>query len=185
MSTDTAVSTKVVTGVVRLSYANIWTPKAMEGQTELKYSTAIIISKDDKATIDKINKVVNDLCAGVKAKNKGKLPPKFKLPLRDGDEEKDDENYANCFFLNASSKNKPGIVDRELNEIIEKEEVYSGCYCKVAINFYAFDKNGNRGIAAGLNNIMKVKDGEALSGGSSAKDDFADETDVDDQDDWG
>lgn len=180
MSTET-ISTKVVTGVVRLSFANIWTPRAMEGQTELKYSTAILISKKDTATVGKINAVIKNLTDGVKAKNKGKLPANYKLPLRDGDAEKEgDDNYAGHYFLNASSKNKPGIVDKELNEILDKSEVYSGCYVKVAINLYAFDKNGNRGIAAGLNNILKVKDGEALSGGSTAQEDFADEADNED-----
>ena len=95
--------------------------------------------------------------------------------MRDGDEEKpDDENYKNSYFLNASSKQRPGIIGPDKQEVMNRDEVYSGCYCKVSISFYPFDTNGNRGIAVSLNNIMKVKDGDPLSGRASAEDDFAD-----------
>lgn len=190
-------TTKVITGKVRLSYAHIWEPSKAEGSEELKYSAALIIPKSDTVTIGKINKIVEALKADIKTKKGGKLPAKLKLPLRDGDEEKgDDPTYKDSYFINVSSKTKPGVVDKNLNEIIDKEEVYSGCYAKVSINFFSFDKAGSIGISAGLNNIMKVADGEQLSGRASAADDFADEnTDVDlqeditpaagEDDDWG
>ena len=75
-------------------------------------------------------------------------------------------------FINATSNRRPGIVDRHVQPILDREEVYSGCYCNVSVNFYAFSVDVNKGIAAGLNNIQKVKDGERLAGGSSAEDDF-------------
>ena len=106
------------------------------------------------------------------AKFGGKIPNKaaLKLPLRDGDLERDDEAYKGAYFVNANSTTAPQIVDRA--------EVYSGCYARVSINFYAFNSNGNRGIACGLGNIQKVRDGEPLGGRSSAADDFS--TDFDD-----
>ena len=110
----------------------------------------------------------------------GKIPPKgaLKLPLRDGDTERDDEAYKDSFFVNANSTTAPQIVDRSVQPILDRSEVYSGCYARVSVNFYAFNSNGNRGIACGLGNIQKVRDGEPLGGKSSAADDFA--TDLDD-----
>lgn len=170
----------VSTGVVRLSYFSGWEPKAIDGDSEEKYSTAILIKKDDKFTLDRIKAAVNHLKEEAKKKFGGKLPAKFKLPLRDGDEEKpEDENYAGHYFLNASSKRKPGIVKRVGDKLVtieekDKDEVYSGCYARLGLNFYVFDVKGNKGIAAGLNNVLKIKDGEPLAGGSRPEDDFGD-----------
>lgn len=166
--------TYVVTGKIRLSYLNVFEPKAAEGSTEKKYSASIIISKDDKETLAKIKKAVDAAIEeGKQSKFAGKTK-NLKTPLRDGDEERDqDEAYENCFFFNASSKRKPGLVDKQLNEIIDPADLYSGCYARVAVNFYPFNFNGKVGVAAGLQNIQKISDGEALSGGRSASEDFA------------
>ena len=165
--------TKVITGKVRFSYAHVFEPKAIEeGQTP-KYSVSILIPKSDKKTLDKIKKAIEAAKQAGKAKLGGKIPPKLKVPLRDGDEERpDDENYADCYFVNANSTNKPGIVDENRQEIIDRDEFYSGCYGKASINFYAFNAAGNKGVAAGLNNLMKLEDGERLGGGSTAEEDF-------------
>ena len=102
----------------------------------------------------------------------------MKLPLRDGDAERDDEAYKGAYFVNANSTTAPQIVDKAVQPILDRSEVYSGCCARVSINFYAFNTNGNKGIACGLGNIQKVRDGEPLSGRTSAADDFA--TDLDD-----
>jgi hypothetical protein len=186
MSTTEKEVTRVTTGKIRLSYAKVWAPDAFEEGDDKKYSTAILIPKSDKVTIDKINAAVSYLENEVKQKNKGKLPKNFKLPLRDGDEEKpEDPNYADCYFLNASSKQKPAIVGLErdgngkLKAITNEDEVYSGCYARLGINFYIFDKKSN-GIAAGLNSIQKIADGDKLAGGGNAESDFAEDFEVDD-----
>lgn len=167
-------TTKVVTGVVRLSYAHIWEPASVEEGGEKKYSAALIISKDDTETIKAINAAVEAAKEAGKVKLGGKTTGKMKLPLRDGDEERpDDEAYANSYFLNASSKTKPGIVDKFAKPIMEQDMVYSGCHIRASINFYAFNTSGNKGIACGLNHIMFIKDGERLAGGASAESDFA------------
>lgn len=171
-------NTKVVTGKVRVSYAHVFEPKAIEEGQDKKYSIALLIPKTDKATISKIEKAIEAAQEEGKGKWGGKIPPKLKLPLRDGDEERpDDEAYKGCLFLNASSKSKPGVVDRNMNAILDKEEFYSGCYARASINFYAFAVSGNKGIAAGLNNLQKLADGERLSGGASAEEDFGEEYD--------
>ena len=174
------MSTKVITGRVRFSYCHVFEPAAIsEGQTP-KYSVSIIIPKSDKATIDKINKAIDEAKQEGKSKFGGKIPVSLKLPLRDGDEERpDDEAYADSYFLNASSTTKPGLVDENRDEIMLKEEFYSGCYGRASINFYAFNQAGNKGIAVGLNNLQKLEDGEALGGiRASAQDDFAEDDDI-------
>ena len=158
-------STKVVTGVVRLSYANVWEPASINGSNP-KYSVSLIIPKSDKQTLDAINAAVDAAIKEGVAKFGGKIPNKaaLKLPLRDGDTERDDEAYKNSFFVNANSTTAPQIVDRSVQPILDRSEVYSGCYARVSVNFYAFNSNGNRGIACGLGNIQKVRDGEPLGG---------------------
>ena len=174
MSANHKNLTKVVTGVVRLSYANVWEPASINGSNP-KYSVSLIIPKSDSKTIDAINAAVDTAIKDGAAKFGGKIPNKaaLKLPLRDGDLERDDEAYKGAYFVNANSTTAPQIVDRSVQPILDCAEVYSGCYARVSVNFYAFNSNGNRGIACGLGNIQKVRDGEPLGGRSSAADDFS------------
>lgn len=171
--------TKVVTGKVRFSYAHVFEPTAINEGDKKKYSVAILIDKKDKVTLTKIEKAIAAATEAGKVKFGGKIPSTLKKPLRDGDEERpDSEEYKGMYFLNASSQTKPGLVDENLDPIMDKEHFYSGCYGRASINFYAFNTAGNKGIAAGLNNIQKLEDGEKLSGGgSSAEDDFGSESD--------
>ena len=179
MSTAKKATTKVVTGIVRLSYANVWEPASING-SKPKYSVSLIIPKGDTKTIADINAAIDAAIQEGAAKFGGKIPNKaaLKLPLRDGDIERDDEAYKGSYFVNANSTTAPEVVDRSLQRILDRNEVYSGCYARVSINFYAFNSNGNRGIACGLGNIQKVRDAEPLGGKTSAADDFA--TDQDD-----
>lgn len=178
-------STKVVTGKVRFCYVNVFEPTAMnEGDTP-KYNICILIPKDDAKTLDKINKAIEAAKQAGKAKladKNGKIPSNLKLPLRDGDDERgDDPAFEGMYFINANSQRKPSIVDKELNPIMEKEEFYSGCYGRASINFYAFNVS-SKGIAAGLNNLQKLEDGEMLAGGSTAEEDFGGDNAVQDDD---
>jgi len=157
----------------RISFANIWEAKSINGGEE-KYSVSCVIPKSDKKTIAKIQKAVEAAKEDGKTRKwSGKIPPNLKLPLRDGDIDRpDDENYQDCYFLNATSKDAPQVVDRKVNPVLDPMMVYSGCYCNVSVNFYAFNANGNRGVAAGLGNVQFVKNGERLSGKASADADF-------------
>lgn len=171
--------TKVITGVVRLSYANVWEPKSINGGAE-KYSVSLIIPKSDTKTLTDINEAVDAAIEEGKGKFGGKIPNKaaLKLPLRDGDIDRpDDEAYANSYFVNANSNTPPQVVDKDVNPVLERSEIYSGVYARVSINFYAFNSNGNKGIACGLGNIQKIREGEPLGGRTNAAEDFA--TDVD------
>lgn len=137
-------------------------------------------------TVEAIKKAIQAAYEEGAAKLKGNgktVPPlsAIKNPLRDGDIEKpDDEAYANAYFINANSSSAPGIVDENVQPIINRSEVYSGIYGRASINFYAFNVNGNRGIACGLNNLQKMRDGDPLGGKASAASDFA----TDDDDDF-
>jgi hypothetical protein len=167
--------TKVITGMdTRLSYFHGWEPASINGGAE-KYSVSVLIPKDDVKTINAINAAIDAAIEEGIAKFGGKKPNKaaIKLPMRDGDTERDDEAYKGHYFINANSKTAPQIVDRAVKPILDRSEVYSGCYARVSLNFYAFNANGNRGIACGLGNIQKVRDGEPLGGKTSASDDFA------------
>ena len=172
--------TKVVTGTVRLSYANVWEPKSINGGKE-KYSVSLIIPKSDTKTLEAINTAIDAAITEGISKFGGKKPNKasLKLPLRDGDVERDDDAYKDSYFVNANSITAPQIVDKHVQPIIDRSEVYSGVYARVSITFYAFNSNGNRGIACGLGNIQKISDGEPLGGKTTAADDF---TTLDDDD---
>ncbi len=173
-------NTKVVTGVVRLSYEHVWEPASVNGGKP-KYSVSLIIPKSDTKTINDIKTAIENAIKDGAAKFGGKVPPKgaLKLPLRDGDTERDDEAYRGCYFVNANSTTPPQIVDRAVQPILDRSEVYSGCYARVSINFYCFNSNGNKGVACGLGNIQKVRDGEPLGGKSTAAEDFVSDLDDD------
>jgi hypothetical protein len=174
MSKETKV---VVPG--RLSYVNVFEPKSING-SDPKYSVSVIIPKSDKKTVNAILKAIEAAKQEGAPKFGGKVPTNLKTPLRDGDIDRpDDPAYEGCYFINANSKNAPQVVDGKIQAILDRSEVYSGCYGKVSLNLYAFNINGNRGIAAGLGNVQKLKDGEPLGGMSRAEDDFEIEADDD------
>ena len=183
MSTIVKNPTKVITGPkTRWSYANVWDPKSINGGAP-KYSVSLIIPKSYTQTVEKIKAAIQAAYeeGQSKLKGNGKSVPALdliKTPLRDGDRERpDDPTYAGCYFINANSATAPGIVDADRQPILERSEVYSGVYGRASINLYAFNSNGNKGIACGLNNLQKISDGEPLGGKSRAEDDFASDDD--------
>lgn len=183
--TKTVNPLKVVTGPdTRWSYVNAWEPKSINGGTP-KYSVSLIIPKSDTKTTAKIKSAIEAAYHEGEGKLKGNgrsVPPlaTLKTPLRDGDVERpDDPAYANTYFMNANNSSAPGIVDADRQPIIERSEIYSGVYGRASVNFYAFNTNGNKGIACSLNNLQKIRDGEHLGGKSNAEDDFATEDNED------
>ena len=176
---------KVITGPkTRWSYANVWEAKSINGGAP-KFSVSLIVPKSDTATVTKIQAAIEAAYkeGESKLKGNGRTVPALsviKTPLRDGDIERpDDPAYANAYFINANSATAPGIVDAACNPIMNRSEVYSGVYGRASISFYAFNANGNKGIACGLNNLQKISDGEPLGGKASAESDFATEAEED------
>ena len=181
--------TKVITGKnTIMSYLNVNEPKVPLGGGTPKYSVSLIIPKSDTVTVAKIRAAIQVAYEEGQSKLKGnsKFVPALediKTPLRDGDKDrKGDEAYQNAWFVNANSTTKPGVVDTDRQPILDSSELYSGIIGRASINFYAFNSNGNRGIACGLNNIQKLSDGTPLGGHSRAEDDFADLDDEDEED---
>ncbi|MFD1899223.1 DUF2815 family protein [Enterococcus termitis] len=182
--------TKVITNKVRLSFVHVLEPHAFEGQ-EPKYSTMVLIPKDDKETLGAIKKAIEAAYeAGKNDKLKGVKPKNLKVTLRDADEEFDTEEefpeLKGMMFINVSSKTKPQVVKREEGILVKTDsadDVYSGVYAVVSMNFYAFNTAGNKGVSAGLNNILTTCKGDFLGGRANAESDFGDLDWDDDEDD--
>lgn len=156
----------------RFSYLHCWEPDSVNG-SEPKYSVSAIIPKTDTATVNAIKAAIENAKKESMSKWGGKIPPNLKLPLRDGDIDRpEDDAYAGCYFLNANSRQAPQVVDRHVQLILDQSEVYSGCYGQISVTFYGYNSNGNRGIAAGLGNIQKLRDGESLGGRANAAEEF-------------
>ncbi len=162
------MSTRFVTGKVRLSYAKIMRPGKNEMNGKNEYSAVVLVPKTDTETI-------NGLKAAAKAaieKKFGGTPPKgLKNPLRDGDTSTKDDGspmgaeYKGHLFFNCKTdadRNKPSIIDTNGRELIDPDAVVSGDYVKLSVNAYAYDAVGNKGVAFGLNNVLLVAKGEPL-----------------------
>lgn len=186
MATNGNTATKVVTGEVRLSYVNLFTPKANDKGTDV-WSALLLIPKSDRATLVALKNAAEAALAAGIANGKLKAGTSLKNAwgtLKDGDERDDlDEKpeYAGNYYMNVNSYRPPGIVDAQVRPILDSTEVYSGCFAKVSINAYAYNyENTKRGITFGLNHVQKVRDGDSLGGVSRAEDDFAALEDADD-----
>lgn len=175
------MSTKMITGECTLSYVHVWEPAETPSGDE-KFSVSILIPEGDKGTLKLVDKCVKAAIA--RGLEKGKFTKAqvkaLRLPLRNGTEEVENgekaENpeYRGHMFLNASSTRKPGVVGPDAKPILNQDDVYSGIIGRVDINFFPYNAAGNRGIGVGLNNIMKLRDGERLDGRMKAEDAFKD-----------
>ncbi len=166
---------------VRLAYVNVFKPRAMDEDSKPKYSVTLMIPKKSKKLIAAIEEAIEEAYENGKDKFGGKLPKKWKNPLRDGDDEDDrgerGDEFDGCYFINAASLRAPGVLDEDGDEFDEEEDMYSGCYARFAVNFYAYNVSG-KGVACGLDNIKKTDDGENLGGAKpKAEDDFDDDDD--------
>ena len=168
------MATKVITGKVRASFVHIFEPQSVNG-SDPRYSCSFIIPKSDTETIGKIRAAIEEAKQSGVTKWGGKIPPSLKLPLRDGDDRENDPDgiYAGHYYVNAKSSTRPGVVDKDRSPIVDEEDIYSGVWAIVSVTFYGYDVSGNRGVACGLNNIMKYKDGDRLGGRTSAENDFS------------
>ena len=166
----------IITCEGKASFVQVWTPKEnMSGN--LKYSIAFLFPKDDKEGVAAIKNAVQaaikEGIAKAKITAEHAKMKNFRLPIRDGSAEHADgvkgKEYDGFFFFNANSDNPVGIVDKNVAPILDQSEFYSGCFCRLDVSFYAYNVKGTRGIAAGLNNVMKIKDGERFGGSQDAE----------------
>lgn len=170
--------------MARLSYANIFEATSFNGQ-DPKFSVSLLVDKADKQTLKVISDAINKAKEDGKDKWKGKIPANLRIPIRDGDEERpDDENYADHYFINANApvKRPPRLMTRVKGETATEEDLYSGCYAIAIVNFYGYNTAGNQGIGCGLVGLQAYKHGERLSGSSFDPNelDFDSEDEIDD-----
>ena len=172
------IPTKVLTNEVRLSYANLTTPRAPQQGGEPKYSVTLLIPKTDTATIANINASIKAAYDVGVTKKWGGAHPTQKVIVHDGDGLRPSglpfgDECKGCWVLTASTKNKPQVVGIDnLDCELAPSDIYSGMYARVTINFFAYDTAGSKGVGCGLGNVLKTRDGEALAGGASAASDF-------------
>jgi len=172
-----------VIGPIRFTYCAVFEPKPNQSGV-LKYSTGILIDKNDKNLITKVKSLIDAAVAKGIQNNKFSAAQsksaKFKYPLRDGDEfyteqpGADREAYKGNLFMNASNSDPIGVIDKFGHQIINRNEFYSGCYGLADVSFFPFNTNGSIGVGLGLNNVMKKSDGERLDGRQDAQTAFAD-----------
>lgn len=172
------MATKIITPPFLLSYSNLLEPQE-DLSGNMKYSLSMIFDKDtDMSTVEAAIKEAKEKKFG------NSKVAKFKHPMRDGDEERDDrEEYQNSWFINASSKRQPGVVDYKTGDIIDTDDedigVYSGCICRASVTFFGFDQAGNKGVGCGINSVQVLKRGARLDGSVSAEKAFSGADDVD------
>lgn len=166
-------------GEVRFSYVNVFAPRPDKDGKPGKYGVCLVWPKADGNITELVKAAVEAAkVAGKSGKWGGKVPANCKSPIRDGDiDREDDENFAGCWFINANCGQKPGVRVLDNGMIVEAlddQDFYSGCYGAATVNFFPYDSSGSKGVGAGLNNVIKTRDGERLSGGTSAESDFGD-----------
>lgn len=172
------MSNTIVTGEVRFSFVNIFEPKAGQNGGEPKYSITILLPKSDVATKQMIDREIqNELQNGISTKFGGTMPAMPAIPIHDGDGVRPNgepfgEECRGCWVFTASTKQKPEVVDENRQPILTQTQVYSGCYGRVSLRFFAYNQAGKKGVGCGLGNVQKLRDGDPLGGRTTAADDF-------------
>lgn len=172
------MSNTIVTGEVRLSYVSLFEPRANQNGGDPKYQVTVLLPKSDTATKAAIDREIQaELQNGVATKFGGQMPAMPAIPIHDGDGPRPNgepfgEECRGCWVFTASTKQRPEVVDENCQPILSATSVYSGCYGRVSIRFFAYNQAGKKGIGCGLGNVQKLRDGEPLGGGSTAAQDF-------------
>lgn len=163
-------NTRITTGEVRLSFVHLFEPYAGEDGDTPKYSATLIIPKSDTGTVEKIrNAQQAALRNGKETRFGGQIPKNWRNTLRDGDES-DRPEYEGCYYMSvrANADRKPSVVDQNVNEILDKSEIYSGVYARAAIEAFPYNTNG-KGVSFQILAVQKTRDGEPLAGGAPVK----------------
>ena len=172
------IPTKVLTGEVRLSYCHLTEPHSSQAGGEPKYSVTLLIPKTDQATFDDLAASFNAAYEDGVNKRWNGARPMPKAIIHDGDGLRPSgtpfgDECKGHWVITASSKQKPQVVGIDnIRAELAPQDIYSGMYARVTVNFFPYDTAGSKGVACGLGNVLKTRDGEPLSGGSSAASDF-------------
>ena len=166
------LNTKVITGSVILNYVNVKEAKANLLSLEPKFSVVILIPKESE-TINKVYEGIYNATKNGLDLWGGQVPQDLITCLKDGDSTSKEE-YKNHFYINATSKYRPQIVDKDL-KLLSADKLYNGCVARVSISFYPYNhkESKNKGISCELLNIQKLQDGNLILNRASAIDDFS------------
>lgn len=166
------MATKQITPEFRVSFSNVFRPgKPIAGTSnEGKYGLTGLFKKGED--LSALKAAAEEAITEKWGADKAKWPKNLRSPFRDQGEKEFDGYVEGAIFINMTSKQRPGLVDANMNDIIDESEFYSGCYARASINAFAYDNAGNRGVAFGLNNVQKLRDGEPLGGRTRPEDDF-------------
>lgn len=182
MAKDKPKFKKITTQLFRVSFPEVFEARSFQG-SDPKYSIQMLFPKD---TTD-MNELISEVKRLAQEKWGKKKPKGFTNPIKDGDTltDSDDEEIESTkgyWVVRASSKRKPGIVDKDKNLITaeEADEFYPGCWARATLNGFTYDTKGNKGVSFGLNNLQKLKDDEPFGGRTSPENDFDDDIDEDD-----
>lgn len=185
---------KIKVVMARLSFPYLFAPRTDGDSADGKYQCCLLIDQKDTAFKEAYDKALEAAIAnGIKSKWGGKKPKTLQLPLRDGEEREDDyPEFEGKWFINPKARRKVDtcvvVNGGQLAKTDDEEEFYAGCYVVALISLFPYDTSGNKGVACGLEGIIKVKDGERFDGGVSiqtalAEDDFSEFVDDDDDED--
>ena len=186
MITPKVKGSKIIFGPVRIAFVHLFKPWSGQdaGEGQEKYQCCFMIPKNETETVEAIRKCIEEAkLEGQRTKWGGKMPKKLELPLQDGDERDDPQEFADHYYLNAKAKTRPGVVDKYKQPIMDEEEIYSGVWVYGSVRFYPYLANGKSGVAVGLDNVMKFKDDDHFGGRASAESDFegvGEDLDIDD-----
>ena len=170
---------RVLTPYFRVSFPHLDKPHSGFKNQEPVYSLQMLFPKG--TDLEALKKAAFQAATNKWGKDKTKWPKGRRSPFKDGNE-KNLDNYKDMTVIEARTKLKPGIVDRDGEEIVDPKEVYAGCWARATLTCYAYDTGGNKGVSFGLQNIQKYKDDTAFSGKKNAKDDFDKIEGLDDED---
>lgn len=168
---------KLVTGEFRVSFPSVFKAKAFNDKQEAKFSVVMLFPKSVDLSRPAAGQTVSLKHAAFNAAvekwgPKEEWPKNLRMPFRDGDEKSDTMGYAGHIFVTASSKNQPGLVDQGRRPILNEAQFYAGCYARAELIAFAYDQMGNKGVGFSLQNLQKLRDGDAFSGRKAAEDVF-------------
>jgi len=170
-------SCRVKTPEFVATYAFVFEPRETPNG-EMKYQMCMLFDRTKMSELKPVVQAIANAMAKKFGNNMSKWPKMAKCPVRDGDEERDGNEYKGMLFINCGTKNAPGIIDTNRQPMLTNEEFYSGCHARATLTFYGYDTSGNKGVGCGLNNILKISDGKRLDGQVAAEDDFAEDTEA-------
>ena len=180
---------KCITPEFRVSFPSLFTPKEYDGG-DAKYCLTMLFPKTTDLSAPAITgglslkRIIHNAIVETYGPDKDKWPKQFRRPFRDGNEKEGTEGYKDVIFVSATSKKRPGLVDKDLNPILSEEAFYAGCWARAEVIAFTYETKGNKGVSLSLQNVQKLRDDTSFSGRKKAEDVFTKAAGGDDADDY-